>query len=76
MKSNMGSLDKIIRLRLSIVIIILFYLNVFSDIVGLILLGFALVLSITSLIGYCPLYRIFGIKTCKGLPSKNQKQEN
>lgn len=65
MKSNIGTKDKLVRLALSIAIIILFYLGIFSDIVGLVLLGFALVLAITSLIGYCPMYGIFGLSTCK-----------
>jgi hypothetical protein len=73
MKSNVGSKDKLIRLAIAIAIIILFYLNVFSEIVGLVLLGFALVLSITSLIGFCPLYRVFGISSCKNTNVKKQE---
>lgn len=70
MKSNVGTVDKLVRLTLAVVIIVLFYLGVFSTVFGLVMLGLALVLAITSLVGYCGLYRIFGINTCKA-PKKD-----
>jgi len=65
MKKNMGSLDKLIRLIIAIVLIVLYYTNVLKDTLGIVALIVALVFTITSLISFCPLYTLFGIKTCK-----------
>lgn len=61
----MGSADKVIRLLLAAVIILLFILNVVSGILGYVLLAFAFIFIVTSMVSFCPLYTIFGIKTCK-----------
>lgn len=65
MKKNMGSMDKLVRLLIAIVLIVLYYTNVLKDTLGIVALVVALVFTITSLISFCPLYTIFGIKTCK-----------
>ncbi len=65
MKANVGSVDKLIRLMLAIVLILLFYFEVLTDSLGIIALIAALVLTVTSLINFCPLYAIFKINTCK-----------
>jgi len=65
MKKNMGSYDKLIRLVLAIVLIVLYYTGVISGTIGIIGLVLALVFTVTSLISFCPLYTLFGISTCK-----------
>jgi hypothetical protein len=65
MKKNVGSADKIIRLLLAAILIILFVFNVVSGILGYVLLALAAVFIITSLLGYCPLWDIFGVSTNK-----------
>jgi hypothetical protein len=65
MKKNMGSVDKIIRLLLAIVIGVLYFTEVITGTLGIVLLVLALVFFLTSFIGFCPLYYPFGIKTCK-----------
>jgi hypothetical protein len=65
MKKNVGSADKIIRLLLAAILIILFVFNVVSGILGYVLLAVAAVFIITSLLGYCPLWAIFGVSTNK-----------
>lgn len=70
MKSNMGSVDKIIRLIIAGVIAILFFTNIISGTLGIILLVFAGVLVITSFISFCPLYTLFGANTC---PTKEKE---
>jgi len=65
MKANIGSLDKLIRLGLAIVLIALFYMEVFSQTIGFLALIVALLLTVTSLINFCPLYPIFKIDTTK-----------
>lgn len=65
MKKNMGSSDKLIRLAVAIVLIVLYYTGILSGTIGIIVLVLALVFTITSLISFCPLYTLFGISTCK-----------
>ncbi len=65
MKKNIGSRDKIIRLTLAVVLIGLYLLKALPGSLGLILLIAAFLFLMTSLINFCPLYAILGIKTCK-----------
>ncbi len=65
MKKNVGSIDKTLRILLAIIIAILFFTKVITGTLGIILLIFAGILVITSLIGFCGLYTILGINTCK-----------
>ena len=60
----MGSTDKIIRILIAIVIAALFFTNVISGTLGMVLLVLAGVFVLTSLISFCPLYTLFGMSTC------------
>lgn len=64
MKKNMGSTDKIIRILIAAVIAILFFTNVISGTLGIVLLVLAGVFVLTSLISFCPLYTLIGVNTC------------
>ena len=63
MKKNMGNIDKIIRILVAIVIAVLFFTNVISGTLGIILLVLAGVFVLTSLMSFCPLYTLVGINT-------------
>jgi hypothetical protein len=65
MKSNMGTTDKIIRIAIAALVAVLYFTNVISGTVGIILLVLAAVFVLTSLISFCPLYLPFGINTGK-----------
>lgn len=65
MKKNMGTSDKAIRVLIAAVIAILYFTNVISDTLGLVLLILAGVFLLTSFISFCPLYAPFGINTAK-----------
>ncbi len=64
MKKNMGTLDKIIRTVIALVAAALVYYNVVEGVYSYILLTITAIFLLTSLIGFCPLYGIFGINTC------------
>jgi hypothetical protein len=64
MKKNMGSADRIIRLIMSAAVAVLYFTNVVSGTLGIILIIFAAIFALTSLISFCPLYTIFGLSTC------------
>lgn len=65
MKKNMGTLDIIIRVIIVIAIAVLFLTDIIAGLLGIILLVIAGIFLLTSIISFCPLYTIFGIKTCK-----------
>lgn len=65
MKKNMGSVDKAIRIAFAVIVTILFTTGKISGTLGIVLLVLGGVFLATSLISFCPLYTIFGIKTCK-----------
>jgi uncharacterized membrane protein len=65
MKKNMGTADRIIRVIIAAIIAGLFFGNVITGTLGIILLVLAGVFLLTSVVSFCPLYAPFGISTCK-----------
>jgi Na+(H+)/acetate symporter ActP len=63
MKKNMGTIDRIIRILLAIVVFILYMTGSITGVAAIILGILALVFILTSLIGFCPLYLPFKIST-------------
>lgn len=64
MKKNIGAADKMIRLVIAAIIAILFFLEVITGTLGLVLLIVAGALVLTSLFSFCGLYTLLGINTC------------
>lgn len=62
---NMGGTDKLIRLVIAILAAVLVYFEMVTDTFAYILLTLAAVFVLTSLVGFCPLYGVFGINTCR-----------
>ncbi len=65
MKANMGSADKIVRIIVAIVIGILYFTNVITGTLGIILLILGVVFLLTSFVSFCPLYLPLGLSTKK-----------
>jgi len=63
MKKNMGTIDKVIRILVALVIAVLFFTKVIIGVLGIVLLVVAVVFVLTSFISFCPLYWPFGIRT-------------
>jgi hypothetical protein len=63
MIKNMGKLDRIIRFTLAIIVAILYFTNIISGLVAIILSVIAVAFILTSFLGTCPLYLPFGINT-------------
>jgi len=61
----MGGPDKIIRLLVAAVLVILYTNGTITGSLGWIALALAGIFIVTSLISFCPLYTLFGISTCK-----------
>lgn len=63
MKKNMGTIDKVIRILVAVVVVILYFTHVISGVLAIVLLALSAVFVITSLLGFCPLYRLLGLST-------------
>ena len=64
MKQNMGSVDRILRIIIAAVFAWLYFSGTVTGVLGLVLVVLGGVFVLTSLIGFCPLYTIFGLNTC------------
>lgn len=65
MKKNMGATDKYIRLFVALILAVLVYLKVIEGTWGIVATAVAFVFLLTGAFGFCPLYTLFGINTCK-----------
>ena len=70
MKKNMGSIDKLVRIIIAVIIAILYFTNVIPGTLGIILLVLATIFVLTSLVSFCPIYTVFGLSTCKNREKK------
>ena len=61
----MGTIDKVIRIVVAVIILVLYFTHVITGTLAVILLVLAGVFVVTSLIGTCPLYLPFGLSTRK-----------
>lgn len=64
MKKNMGSLDRMVRIVLAVVMTALFFTGTVTGTLGIVLLVLAVVFAATSAISFCPLYTLVGVNTC------------
>ncbi len=65
MKKNMGKSDRLIRVFIALVVVLLTVTNVIQGTLAVILLVLAGIFLLTSMISFCPLYAPFGISTCR-----------
>ena len=65
MKKNMGATDKYIRLFVALILAVLVYLKVIEGTWEIVATAVAFVFLLTGAFGFCPLYTLFGINTCK-----------
>ena len=65
MKQNMGSIDKIVRVLVAVVIGILYFTDQITGTAAIILGIFAVIFLLTSAIGFCPLYSALKLSTIK-----------
>ncbi|MBC6491997.1 DUF2892 domain-containing protein [Flavihumibacter stibioxidans] len=63
MKKNMSGTDRIIRLVVAAVLGYLYFSGTVTGTLGIVLAVVAAVFVLTSLVGFCPLYTLFGMST-------------
>lgn len=64
MKTNVGTADRMIRLVLAVIFVVLYFTETITGTLGYVLLALGAVFAITSMVGFCPLYAIVGLNTC------------
>jgi len=65
MKNNMGTIDKVIRILVAVVVVVLYFTHIISGVLAIILLALSAIFVVTSLISFCPLYLPLGLSTRK-----------
>jgi len=65
MTKNESSMDRIVRLVVGVVAVVLAFMVGAGSVGGVILLVVAAIMLVTAAVGFCPLYRVFGISTCR-----------
>ena len=67
----MGNADRIIRIVIAAVLGYLYFSGTLSGTLGIVALVVGIVFLLTSLVGYCGLYSIFGLRTCPAPKAEN-----
>lgn len=65
MKKNMGNADRMIRMIVVLALVALYFTETLTGIWGLVALVAAGIFTLTSVVSFCPIYALFGAKTCK-----------
>jgi amino acid transporter len=65
LKKNMGTLDRIIRLVIAAAVAVLYFTGNLSGLAAIILGILVIIFVVTSFVGFCPLYLLFGLTTRK-----------
>jgi len=64
MQKNMGTLDKTLRLIVAAIAVALAASGTLVGTLAIIAYLLAAVFVVTSLVSFCPLYRLIGLRTC------------
>jgi mannose/fructose/N-acetylgalactosamine-specific phosphotransferase system component IID len=64
MQKNMGTLDKTLRLIVAAIAVALAASGTLVGTLAIIAYVLAAVFVVTSLVSFCPLYRLIGLRTC------------
>lgn len=64
MKKNMGNVDRVIRILLTILFVALYYTGTVAGWLGITLVVLGTIFTLTSFAGFCPIYAIVGINSC------------
>jgi hypothetical protein len=65
MKKNVGTIDKVIRILIAVVVLVLYFTHVISGVLAIVLLALSAVFVVTSLLSFCPIWMALGLSTRK-----------
>ncbi len=60
----MGPADRMIRLIISALFVILYFNGIVVGTLGLVLVALAGIFTLTSIVRFCPIYAMLGLRTC------------
>lgn len=61
---NVGIVDRIARFALGILLAVAFFGGYATGALGIVALAASAIMFATGAIGFCPIYAVFGIRTC------------
>jgi K+-transporting ATPase A subunit len=64
MKTNMGSMDRMVRLFIAVILGLSAFNGMITGVWAVVAYAVTAIFILTSLVGFCPLYAVFGISTC------------
>ena len=76
MKANIGTTDRTVRILIATLILVLYFTNIISGTIAIILFIVAAILLITSFLNFCPIWRFLGISTKRKKYIKQQEKLN
>ncbi len=62
---NEGVVDRGIRAVIAVAALVGALLIGIASVFGIILVVVAVIMAVTAAVGFCPLYRLFGVSTCR-----------
>jgi len=65
MSTNESPIDRVIRVVIAVAAVVVAFVVGASSVLGIILFVVAAIMLVTAATGFCPLYRVFGMSTCK-----------
>ena len=66
MSTNMGKADRLIRgFVVAVALVVVAILAGVGSVVGIIAVVLAAVMALTAVVGFCPLYTLVGLNTCR-----------
>ncbi|MEO6705047.1 MAG: DUF2892 domain-containing protein [Ginsengibacter sp.] len=65
MKSNIGTTDKLVRILIAAMVLVLYFTRIISGGFAIILLIVSAILLITVFVNFCPIWHLLGISTKK-----------
>ena len=73
MSKNESNLDRMIRVAVAVIAIVAGVAVGSSSLLGIVLFVVAAVMLVTAAVGFCPLYRLMGIRTDHGTSKVDTK---
>jgi len=70
MKTNVGGIDKIVRILIAVVAAVLYFTGTVSGVLGYVALAVGAIMLLTAVVGSCPIYSLIGMNTCSVKPQK------
>ncbi len=65
MMKNESAMDRIVRVLIAVIAVVVALVVGAGSVLGIILFVVAAIMLVTGAVGFCPLYRIFGLRTNK-----------